>query len=62
MRSAGGKDILAEHAPERPGHEHHSRASIEKISRELGYEPTVRFDEGLGRVYMWYEKRMYVVD
>ena len=43
------------------GHEHHSRASIEKISLELGDEPTVWFEEGLGRVYMLYEKRMYVV-
>jgi len=39
MRLAGGKNILADHASERPGHEHHSRTSIEKITRELGYDP-----------------------
>jgi hypothetical protein len=44
MRLAGGKDILADHALECPGHEHHSHASIEKITRELGYEPTVQFE------------------
>jgi nucleoside-diphosphate-sugar epimerase len=37
------------------------RASFEKITRELGYEPTVRFEEGLSRLYEWHEKLMYVV-
>lgn len=36
---AGGKEILADHAPERFVHRYFSRAIIEKISHELGYDP-----------------------
>ena len=61
MRMAGGKDIPSGHTLESPGDVRYSRASIEKISRELGYEPTVRFEERLGRVYRMYEKRMFIV-
>jgi UDP-N-acetylglucosamine 4-epimerase len=55
LRGISGKDLRATYAPERPGDVRHSRASIEKIGRELGYEPVVRFEEGLGKAYNWYE-------
>ena len=41
------------HAP-RPGDIIHSGADISKIRRELGYEPVVSLDEGLGDTIEWY--------
>lgn len=55
LRGISGKDLRATYAPERPGDVRHSRASIEKITRELGYEPVVRFEDGLRKAYNWYE-------
>jgi nucleoside-diphosphate-sugar epimerase len=39
----------------RPGDVRHSRASIEKARRALGYEPIVSFEEGLARTLAWYK-------
>jgi UDP-N-acetylglucosamine 4-epimerase len=55
LRDISGKDLRAQYAPERAGDVKHSRASIDKITADLGYWPTVRFEEGLARVYAWYE-------
>jgi UDP-glucose 4-epimerase len=38
----------------RPGDVRDSQADITKARRLLGYEPTVSFDEGLGRTIAWY--------
>ncbi|MBN1678692.1 MAG: SDR family oxidoreductase [Anaerolineae bacterium] len=39
----------------RPGDVRHSRASIDKARRLLGYEPIVPFDDGLARTVAWYQ-------
>lgn len=41
--------------PPRIGDVRTSRASIEKIRNGLGYEPLVRFDEGLNETINWYK-------
>lgn len=52
-----GKNISAEYGPERPGDVKHSKADISKISKALGYKPTMLFAEGLEQIYRWYEKQ-----
>ncbi len=54
LRDISGKDIEATYGPERPGDVKHSKADIAKIESKLGYQPQVRFKEGLERVYEWY--------
>ena len=41
-------------APWRPGDIMHTRADINKAQKELGYEPKVRFWEGLERTVKWW--------
>jgi UDP-glucose 4-epimerase len=42
------------HGPVRAGDARHSRADIGRARRELGYEPVVPFEDGLGRTLAWY--------
>jgi UDP-glucose 4-epimerase len=50
-----GKDIKPVFVDPRPGDVKHSRASIKKAQRVLGYEPLVSFEEGLAHTLAWYE-------
>ncbi|SKB93849.1 SDR family oxidoreductase [Daejeonella lutea] len=56
LRELSGKNIQAIYKNERPGDVKHSKASIEKIQKELGYLPGFNFSEGLKIVYNWYIK------
>jgi nucleoside-diphosphate-sugar epimerase len=49
-----GRSIDPVFGPPRPGDIQHSLADIEKARRLLGYEPSVRLEEGLRRVIAWY--------
>ena len=49
----GADESLIEYVPDRPGHDRRYSLSSEKI-RALGWEPRVRFDEGLERTVAWY--------
>ena len=53
LRQITGKDIQATYGAERPGDVKHSKADISKIRRLLGYEPQVRMQEGLARVFQY---------
>ena len=53
LELTGAGDDLIEHVPDRPGHDRRYSLSSAKI-RELGWEPTVRFREGLERTVDWY--------
>ena len=48
------KDIEIQHGPVRPGDVPHSKASIEKAQRLLGYQPSHRFADGLKEAVAWY--------
>lgn len=43
------------HAPVRAGDVKHTHADVRRAKEELGYEPLVRFWEGLDRTIDWYE-------
>jgi UDP-N-acetylglucosamine 4-epimerase len=50
-----GKSIVSNYGPERKGDVKHSKASIDKISTFLNYEPQFRFQKGLEIVFEWYK-------
>ena len=49
----GASEDLIEHVPDRPGHDRRYSLSSDRV-RGLGWEPLVRFDEGLERTVGWY--------
>jgi UDP-glucose 4-epimerase len=49
LRELTGRDIEAELAPKRRGDVCHSLADISRARRDLGYEPIVKFHDGLRR-------------
>jgi UDP-N-acetylglucosamine 4-epimerase len=54
LNAISNKNILPSYGPERVGDVRHSMASIDKISKEINYKPTIKFEEGLSIVYEWY--------
>lgn len=51
-----GKDeSWIEYVQDRPGHDRRYALSHEKLSRELGWQPVVSFDDGLARTVEWYQ-------
>jgi UDP-N-acetylglucosamine/UDP-N-acetyl-alpha-D-glucosaminouronate 4-epimerase len=50
-----GRNIQAKHDPPRAGDIRDSQADISLARRVLGYEPRVRFEEGLERTWAWYK-------
>lgn len=54
LKDKSGKNISPIYGPERKGDVRHSKASIEKISQLLNYEPQFRFQKGLEIVFEWY--------
>ncbi len=51
-----GTDHRPQHGPARAGDVRHSCADISRTRRELGYEPTVGFEEGLKHTLDWMRK------
>jgi dTDP-glucose 4,6-dehydratase len=47
-------DNAIEFVPDRPGHDLRYAMDIAKIERELGWRPSVAFDEGIERTLSWY--------
>jgi dTDP-glucose 4,6-dehydratase len=54
LELAGRDEGLIEYVRDRPGHDRRYSLSSEKIRWELGWEPRVRFAEGLERTVEWY--------
>ena len=52
---SGRQNIDVEYQPERPGDVKHSKASIEKFKSFCGYNPGVKFNEGIEIVFKWYK-------
>lgn len=51
-----GTDLKPVYAEPRAGDVKHSQASIDAIQADLGYRPTIGFDEGLARTVDWYQQ------
>ena len=46
---AAGDEKLIRHVTDRPGHDRRYAMDTSKIRAELGWVPTIRFDEGIQR-------------
>ena len=55
----GGEESLIEFVSDRPGHDRRYSLSSEKLRSELGWEPRVRFEEGLERTVHWYRESQW---
>jgi len=53
-RTAGESLQLITYVKDRPGHDRRYAIDAGKISRELGWQPTVTFEEGLSETIDWY--------
>jgi dTDP-glucose 4,6-dehydratase len=54
LELAGQDESLIEHVTDRPGHDRRYSLASEKVRAEVGWEPEVRFAEGLERTVAWY--------
>jgi UDP-glucose 4-epimerase len=51
-----GTKLAPKSGPPRAGDVRHSRADISRACSDLGYEPTVSFEDGLERTLRWYRE------
>ncbi len=56
LTKMGKNDSSIEYVQDRLGHDLRYSVRIEKISRELGYQPLVKFNEGIEETIEWYKK------
>jgi dTDP-glucose 4,6-dehydratase len=50
----GKPESLITHVADRPGHDRRYAIDADKIRRELGWQPTVSFEDGMARTVRWY--------
>ncbi|MDT0686585.1 dTDP-glucose 4,6-dehydratase [Autumnicola psychrophila] len=53
-RSPGSSEKLITYVKDRPGHDKRYAIDASKINAELGWKPSVTFEEGLGKTVEWY--------
>jgi dTDP-glucose 4,6-dehydratase len=53
-RAPGASASLITHVKDRAGHDHRYAIDASKLSRELGWEPSIQFEEGLSKTIDWY--------
>ena len=53
-RPVGNAEKLIRHVKDRPGHDLRYAIDASKINKELGWSPTVKFEEGLSKTIDWY--------
>jgi dTDP-glucose 4,6-dehydratase len=54
LSALGKPESLKTIVPDRPGHDRRYLLDSSKIRQELGWEPTISFDEGLADTVRWY--------
>ena len=54
----GKDDSSIEYVSDRPGHDLRYSVDSEKISRELGFEPSIEFNSGLESTLRWYMENL----
>ena len=50
----GKSEDLIEYVEDRPGHDFRYSMNSDKISKELGWKPKIRFEEGIEKTVEWY--------
>jgi len=53
-RAPGSSEKLITYVKDRPGHDRRYAIDATKINKELGWQPTVTFEEGLSQTIDWY--------
>jgi dTDP-glucose 4,6-dehydratase len=53
-RAEGTSAALITYVKDRPGHDHRYAIDARKINRELGWKPSLQFEEGLEKTVDWY--------
>ena len=53
-RPAGESEKLITYVKDRPGHDRRYAIDANKIKNELGWKPSVTFEEGLSQTIEWY--------
>jgi dTDP-glucose 4,6-dehydratase len=48
---------LVQHVEDRPGHDRRYALDSTKLRERTGWEPTIRFEQGIAQTVAWYEKR-----
>jgi dTDP-glucose 4,6-dehydratase len=54
LKIMGKPDSLIKYVEDRKGHDFRYSIDCSKAKRELGWRPTVKFEEGLKRTIQWY--------
>jgi nucleoside-diphosphate-sugar epimerase len=57
LRGISGKKLEAKYETRRDGDIRDSLADISRTRQSLGYEPTIKFEEGLKRTFEWYQQQ-----
>ncbi len=55
-RKPGTSNQLITYVKDRPGHDRRYAIDATKINKELGWKPSVTFEEGLSQTIDWYLK------
>ena len=53
-RPEGADDDLITYVTDRPGHDSRYAIDSRKLQRELGWEPSLQFEEGIEKTVKWY--------
>lgn len=53
-RKEGEDENLITHVTDRPGHDMRYAIDSRKLQRELGWEPSLQFEEGIEKTVRWY--------
>ena len=53
-RAPGSSEKLIAFVKDRPGHDKRYAIDATKINNELGWEPSLQFEEGLNKTVDWY--------
>jgi len=56
LNHLGKPKSLIKHVTDRPGHDRRYAIDASKIIRELNWQPSVRFEEGINKTIDWYLK------
>ncbi len=59
LRFLGKDEGCLRFVPDRPGHDFRYALDISKIKREIGWEPSLSFEEGLEKTITWYRENKW---